>query len=169
MQKAELVQVRFTLTLDEGPLEWVCECKMDGRSIWILAWHRMGHVSWSLGFLHGIEWVMFRGHLDFFQKPPLGGRPNTKLGDHGTPNTHNRWFILLYHVWGPAWIEIHWNSIWLRARSHVTSHYTWGPATTLHDFGGVLGRPLDTCFWALTVSRSQLLAHVWSGPKVSFH
>jgi hypothetical protein len=25
-----------------------------------------------------------------FQKPPLGGRPNTKPGDHGTPNVHNR-------------------------------------------------------------------------------
>ena len=24
--------------------------------------------------------------------------------------------------------------------------------TTLHDFGGVLGRPLDTFFWALTIS-----------------
>ena len=41
--------------------------------------------------LHGIEWIMFHGHLDYFQKPPLGGRPNTKpLGDHDTPNAHNR-------------------------------------------------------------------------------
>ena len=24
---------------------------------------------------------MFHDHLDYFQKPPLGGRPNTKLGD----------------------------------------------------------------------------------------
>ena len=113
---------------------------------------------WSLhGFLHGIEWIMFHGHLDYFQKPPLGGRPNTKPGDHGTPNAHNRWFILFYHVWGPAWIEIHWNSIWLRARSHMTSHYTWGSMTTLHDFGGVLGRPLDAFFWALTISWSWLL------------
>ena len=30
------------------------------------------------GFLHGIEWIMFRGHLDYFQKPPHGGRPNSK-------------------------------------------------------------------------------------------
>ena len=109
---------------------------------------------------------MFHGHLDYFQKPPLGGRPNTKPGDHGTPNAHNRWFILFYHVWGPAWIEIHWNSIWLRARSHTTSHYTWGSVTTLHDFGGVVGRPLDTFFWALTISWSRLLAWVWSGPKL---
>ncbi len=32
--------------------------------------------------------------------------------------------------------------------------------TTLHDFGGVLGRPLDTFFWALTISWSRLLAGV---------
>ena len=37
---------------------------------------------------------MFHGHLDYFQKPPLEGRPNTKPEDHGTPNAHNRWFIL---------------------------------------------------------------------------
>jgi hypothetical protein len=71
------------------------------------------------------------------------------------------WF---YHVWGPAWIDIHWNSIWLRARSHMTSHYSWGSVTTLHDFGGVLGQPLDTFLWALTLPWSWLLARVWSGP-----
>ena len=108
---------------------------------------------------------MFHGHLDYFQKPPLGGRPNTKPGDHGTPNAHNRWFILFYHVWGPAWIEIHWNSIWLRARSHMTSHYTRGSVTTLHDFGDVCwDAPLATFFWALTISWSRLLARVRSGP-----
>jgi hypothetical protein len=47
------------------------------------------------GFLHGIEWIMFHGHLDYFQKPPFGGRPNTKPGDHRTPNAHNHWCILL--------------------------------------------------------------------------
>ena len=101
---------------------------------------------------------MFHGHLDYFQKPSLGGRPSTKLGDHGTPNAHNRWFIALYHVWGSTWIEIYWNNIWLRAQSHMTSHYTRGSVTTLHDFGGVLGRPLNTFSCTLTISWSQLLA-----------
>ena len=45
------------------------------------------------GFLHGIEWIVFHGHLDCFLKPPLGGRSNTKVGDHGIPNAHNRWLI----------------------------------------------------------------------------
>ena len=44
---------------------------------------------------------MFHGHLDYFQKPPLGGRPNTKPGDHGTPYAHNRRFILFYNVRKP--------------------------------------------------------------------
>ena len=74
--------------------------------------------------------------------------------------------MLVYHVWGPSWIEIYWNGIWLRPQSHVTSHCTWGPVTTLlHDCGGVLGRPLDTFFWALTISWSRLLARVWSDPE----
>ena len=34
----------------------------------------------------------------------------------------NRWFILLYHVWGPTWIECHWNSIW--SRDPVTYDFT---------------------------------------------
>ena len=32
---------------------------------------------------------MFHGHLDYFQKLPLGGRPNTKPGDNGTLNVDN--------------------------------------------------------------------------------
>ena len=116
------------------------------------------------GYLHGIEWIMFHGHSDYSQLPPLGGRPNTKPRDHGTPNAHNHWFILFNHEWGPAWIEIQWNSLRLRARSHMTSHYTRRYMTTLHDFGGVLGRPLDTFLWHPTISWSRLLARVWSGP-----
>ena len=46
------------------------------------------------GFLYGIKWIMFHGHLDYSQKPSLGGRPNTKPGDHGTPNTHDQFFSI---------------------------------------------------------------------------
>ena len=108
---------------------------------------------------------MFHGHFDHFHKPPLGGGLNTKPRDHGTPYAHNRRFILLNHVWGPARIKNHWNSIWLRVWVHMTSHYTWGSVTTLHDFEGVLARPLDTFFWALTISWSRLPPRVWSGPN----
>ena len=36
--------------------------------------------------------------MNYFQKPPLRGRPNTKLGKHGTPNAHKCRFILFYKV-----------------------------------------------------------------------
>jgi hypothetical protein len=123
---------------------------MDVKSTWIPTWHQMDHVSWSFGL--------------FSKSTPLESRPSTKLEDHDTPNTHNPWFILFYRVWGPTWIEFHWNSIWLRTQSHMTSHYTWGSVTTLHDFGGELGWPLDTFFWALTISWSCLLARVCTSP-----
>ena len=90
----------------------------------------------STALLHGIEWAISHGHLDYFQKPPLGGKPNTCLGDHGNPNVNDRWYTLVNHVWGPAWIVIHWSSIWLRTQSHMTSHYTWGSMTALHDCEG---------------------------------
>ena len=111
---------------------------------------------------------MFHGHLDYFQKAPLGGRPNTKPGDHVTPNAYNHWFILFYHMWGLTWIEIHWNGIWLRAWSHMTSHYRTLEDPWLHSmiFGGDLGRPFRAFLWALTISWSQLLACVWSGFKL---
>ena len=34
----------------------------------------------------------------------------------------------------------------------MTSHYTRGSVTTQRDFINVLGRPLDTFFWAFAVS-----------------
>ena len=53
--------------------------------------------------MYEIEWTMFHGHLDYFQKPHLfKGRPNAKLGDHGTLKAHNSWFSIFYHVWGPC-------------------------------------------------------------------
>jgi hypothetical protein len=134
-KRTELVQVRFTLRLRDPRLEYV-----NARWIWSLH-----------GFLHGIRWIMLHGHLDYYQKTPLGGRPTTKLGGHGTPNAHTHWFILFYRVWGHAWIKIYWNSIWLRVRSHMTSHHTWGSVTTLHDFGGVLDGLWTPFFWGLTI------------------
>jgi hypothetical protein len=50
------------------------------------------------GILRGIEWIVYHGHLDCFQNPPLGGRLNTKPGDHGTLNAHDCWFILFRDV-----------------------------------------------------------------------
>ena len=107
-----------------------------------------------------VTWTNFKNHLS---EVGLTQNRDTMV----LWNARNRRFILFYHVLGPAWIKIHWNSIWLRAQSRMTSHYIWGFVTTLYDCGGVLWRPLDTFFWALTISWSQLLARVWSGPELN--
>jgi hypothetical protein len=116
-------------------------------------------------FLHVIKWIMFHGHLDYFQKPPLGGRPNTKTrrphhSERSQPLIYsilscmkihmNRKFIKIAFGWGPG-------HIWL----HTTQESPWSHYMVLEV---VLGRPSDTFFWALTISWSRLLAHVWSGP-----
>ena len=146
VETVEPVQVHFTL------------CLRDQRSVWMQDGCKvcMDSYTTSNGACFMVTWSIFTN-------PPLGGRPTTKAGDHGTPNAHNRWFILYYHAWGPAWIEFHWHSIWLRTRSHMTSHYTWRSVTTLQKNGGVLGWPLDTFCWDLIISWMWLLAHVWSG------
>ena len=134
----------------EGPTEYV-------NAKWMQSLH---------GFLHGIRWTMFHCRLDCLQKSPLGGKPNTKPGDHDIPNVHNRWSILFYHVWGPTWIDIHWNSIWLRVRSHV--NFTLHLKVRDHM---ILEVPWDN-LWTLPFGLSQfswsrLLARVWSGPNLN--
>ena len=131
VEKLEPVQVRFPLCLRDRTGKWMqdgCKFYMDSymASCVMATW-------------------------DYFQKPLLGGRPNTKPpGDHGTPNAHHRWLILFYHVWGPPWIEIHWNSIWLRAWSH-TLHLRICDHNT--RFQECLEMALWTLsFWALTIS-----------------
>ena len=39
----------FLHTTLEGPKEYASESKMGVKSTWIPTWHRMDHVSWSLG------------------------------------------------------------------------------------------------------------------------
>ena len=146
-KKVELVQVHFTLCVRDQPSTWM----QDGCKVY-------------MDFYMASKWIMFCSHLDYLKKPPLGGRPNTKQRDHGIRNAYNHWFILFYHVWGPAWIDINWNNIWLRPRSHMISHYTWDFVTTLHDSRSALRRPWDTFLRALTILWSRLLACVWSGP-----
>ena len=116
----------------------VCKFKMDVKSTWIPTWHRMDHVSWSLGLF---STTTSQRQVSHKTRRPRHSEILTIVD-----------FILFYHVWGPAWIEIHWNNSWLRAWSHMTSHYTRGSATPLHDVGGVWGGPVDTFFWALTIS-----------------
>ena len=120
----------------------VYECKMDVKSTWI--------PMTSNGSCLMIIWTIFKNHileLDLTQN---------RETMHETPNAHKCWFILLYHMWGPPWIEIHWHNIWLRARSHMALHYTWGSVTTQHGHGSWL-----VCEVALT--QSYVSNPRWSG------
>ena len=56
----------------EGPTEYTSECTM-GVEVYMDSC-----MAFNGSCLHG--------HLDYFQQPLLGGRPTTKLGDHGTSN-----------------------------------------------------------------------------------
>jgi hypothetical protein len=77
----------------------------------------------SNGSCSTVTWTLFRDHLlevDLTQNH----RETMAFRNLTTDN-------LLYFIGckDPVWIEIHRNSIGLRARSHMTSHYPWGPVT----------------------------------------
>ena len=85
--------------------------------------------------LHDMEWIMFHDHLDYFQIPPLGGRSSTKPGDHGTSNTHNRWFQFI-----SSCVRTHVN------RNSLKQHLVEGPVT--YDFTlNLRVRDHTTSFW----------------------
>jgi hypothetical protein len=127
----------------------VCECKMCVKSTWIHVWHQIDHRSWSLGLFSNI---LLEVRLTQNQETmALQLLTTVDLFCFITcENPHEHKFIEIEFGWGPGHI--------------MTSHYTWGSVTTLHNFEGILGRPSITFFWALTISWSRLLARVWSGP-----
>ena len=121
VEKAEpVVQARLH-SLFEWGTSGVCEeCKMDVKSTWIPTWHLwMDHGLWSLGLFSKTtsSRVGLTQHREI-----MALRTLTKVG-----------LFYFYHVRRPTWTNNHWNSIWLRAPSHMTSHYTWGSVTTLHE------------------------------------
>ena len=105
---------------------------MDVKPIWIPTWHQMGQA-----FM--VTCISFKTHL---LEVGLSQNQET-MALRNLPTIDLLYFIMRKD---PAWMKIHWNSIWLRVQSHVTSHYTRGPVTTPHAFGSVLGRPLVTSF-----------------------
>ena len=107
VEKVEPVQVRFTLHLRDQRSRWM----QDGCKVY------MDSYMASNGSCFMVTWI-----ISYFQKPPLGGRPTTKSGDHGTPNVHNCWFFLFYHVSRLALIKIHWN--WHLVEGPITYGFT---------------------------------------------
>jgi hypothetical protein len=75
----------------------------------------------SNGTCFMVTWIILKNHL-------LEVGLTQNRGDHGTPNAQNRWFILYYHVWGPACIKIHWEgpvTYDFTPHSRVRDHTTW--------------------------------------------
>ena len=122
---------------------------MDVNSAWIPTWHQMDHVTWSLG-------------LSYSQKPSLGGKPNTKPGDHGTPDP------LFYSI--ISWVRTHVN------RNSLKQHLVEGLVTygiTLHsrvcDHTSWFWRCIGTAFaHSLMGSHNVMVTAFGSWPLKSF-
>ena len=111
--------IHLAFTTLEGPTEYVNARWLQSLRTWNPTWHQID---------------LIRGHSDYLQKPPLGGRPNTTSRDHGIRTLLIVDLFYFYHEWGPTWTNYHWNNnIWLSTWSHTTSHYTQRSVTILHD------------------------------------
>ena len=149
VEKAEPAQVHFTLRLRDHRSMWM----QDGSKGYIDSYMA------SNGSCSMVTWTTSKNHL-----LEVGLTQNQEtMGLRMLATIDSFYFIMSKNRHE---IRIHWNNVWLRARLHMTAHYTRGFVSTLHGFGGALGHPLNTFFWVLTIPWSRLLAHVWSGPKL---
>ena len=89
VEKAEPVQVRFTLRLRDQQSIWM----QDGCKVYVDSY--MAPNGWC--FM--VTWTIFQNHLW-----EVGLTQNRKTMAFQMFN--NRWFVQFYHVWEPAWIEI---------------------------------------------------------------
>jgi len=127
---------------------------MDVKSTWIPTWHRMDHASWSLGlFLKTTSWR----HAQY------------KIGrswhsEHSWPLIYS---ILTCVRTRMNRHSLKWHVVEGRTTYDFTLHLRLRDTTTW--FWRCVGTAfnLDTFFWALTISWSRLLTHMWSGPKLT--
>ena len=99
-------------------------------------------------FTHKTEgpWPLHSKHSRWWKRRSRWSKFATSHYAWGTNGVYKSNLVyLLYFIMcqNHAWIEVRCISIWLRVRSRMTLHYTWGSVTRSHDFGGVLGWPLD--------------------------
>jgi hypothetical protein len=109
-----------------------------------------------------VTWTTLKNHpLD------VGLTQNQETMALRTLTTVGLFFFIMYE---DLKSKIHCNSIWLRAQSYMTKHYTTLQCPWPHYMIAQVSWdwPLDTSFWALTIPWSQLLARVWSGSYVCF-
>ena len=129
VEKAEPVQVRFTLRVRDQRSTWMrdgCEVYMDSCMV-------------SNGSCFVVTWTILKDHL-----LEVGLTQNRETMAFRNLTTVNLLYFMMDE--DPAWIEFYWKSIWLRAPLHMTSQYPWGPVIILCDFGSVLERPLNATF-----------------------
>ena len=127
VEKVEVLQVPFTLCLRDQWSKWMhdgCKVYMDSymatnESCFIIPWIIFKNCLLDMGLTQIWETIALWNltNIDFLS------------------------FIMCEDT---TWIKIRWNGIWLRAWSHLPSHYT--PVTRLHHFGSDLGSRLDTSF-----------------------
>jgi hypothetical protein len=130
VEKAEQVHVRFTWCLRDQRSMWV----QDGCKVY------MDPYMASNGSCFVVTWTIFKNLL-------LEVGRTQKWETMAFQNVINRWFIIILIMCeDPAWIENHQKSIWLRAWTHMASHYTWGLVTTLHGFGSSWDSLLNASF-----------------------
>ena len=109
----------------------------------------------TIGTCFMVTWVIFK-------KPPLGGRPNTKLE---TMALQHLTLLCSNHVWGP---RMNRNSLkYQLIKDLVTYDFTLHLRACDHTpwFWKCLETTFGHFFWALIVSWSRVLTRVWSGPK----
>lgn len=71
-------------------------CQDRSTTPYIKAWG-LKEFEWMnllYGFLHGINWTIFHGLLNFVTNPPKRVRSTTKPIDHGTSRSHHSWFSM---------------------------------------------------------------------------
>ena len=129
VDKAEPLQVRFTLCLRDQGSMWM----QDGCKVY------MDSYMASNGSCFTVTWIVFNNHL-----LDVGLTQHWEITTLGTLATVDLFYTLICEV---PHEETFIQSAFGWDRSHMTSHYTWGLVTTLHDVGGVLGQPLGTFLW----------------------
>ena len=108
VEKTEPVQVCFTR--HAWGTNGVCGCNMINVKVY------MDSYMASNGSCFMVTWIIFKNHL---LEVGLTQNWETWHSECSQPLIDFIWF---HHVWEPAWIEIHWNSIWLRAWPRIISH-----------------------------------------------
>ena len=147
MGKVELVQVHFTVCLRDQWSKWMQDaCKVY-----------MNSYMASNGSCVMVTWTIIKNHL-----LEVGVTQNQET--MALRNLITVDFVYIIICEDLAWIELYRNSIWLRTRLHMTSHYTWNPWPHCRN----LEVSWDGLWTLLLGSHNfMVMARVWSGPGSS--